>query len=366
MTTLMPAEQQPGPPHHDTPTPDAGTGTPTQPSTAPQHDIIELAYRSVLRRSPKPAEREQAASKLTRGQTLADLLVWLLACKEAERYKHRLFMPPGHFYSPIVDAAALAETFPSTRPAPPATLRDVDIDIGAMTEFWSNSLAPILQSSPQPEKADGIHRYHFANPAYSYGDGAILRSMILLHRPRRIVEVGSGWSSACMLDTVLDEARLNTSMTFVEPNPALLKSVLRPDDETRVTIHACGVQQAPLEIFEELEAGDILFIDSTHVVKTGSDVVYELTEILPRLKPGVLIHFHDIFYPFEYGYHWVVEQNRSWNEIYALRCFLAFNTAFEVVFFNDMFMQLRGELIARDYPQFLKNAGGAIWLRRVA
>jgi predicted O-methyltransferase YrrM len=339
---------------------------PAEPPAARPRDVVELAYRSVLRRSPKPAEREHADKKLARGETIADLLEWLLASKEADRYKHRLFMPPGHFYSPVVDAEKLAESFPRKRPAPPEKLAGITIDIGAMTQFWSSKLAPLLKTSALPEEADGTHRYHFTNPAYSYGDGSILRAMILLHRPRRIVEVGSGWSSACMLDTAYDEAKLDTKITFVEPYPALLRSMLRPQDEAQVTIHACGVQQAPLEIFDELEENDILFIDSTHVVKTGSDVVYELAEVLPRLKPGVLVHFHDIFYPFEYSYQWVVEQNRSWNEIYALRSFLAFNSAFEVVFFNDMFMQMRGDVIARDYPLFLKNSGGAIWLKRVA
>jgi predicted O-methyltransferase YrrM len=371
----MPDEREPSQPAQGAVAPDADTAAPSEaaadPSAeptppAPQRDIVELAYRAILRREPKPAEREHADKKLARGETLEDLLEWLLASKEAERYKHRLFMPAGHFYSPIVDAAGIAETFTRARPAPPAGLRDVDIDIEAMTAFWTNGLAPILATSQLPEQADGKHRYHFANPAYSYGDGSILRAMILAHRPRRIVEVGSGWSSACMLDAAFDEGKLDARVAFVEPYPALLKSMLRPEDEARVTIHECGVQQAPLEIFEQLEENDILFIDSTHVVKTGSDVVYELTEVLPRLKPGVLIHFHDIFYPFEYSYQWVVEQNRSWNEIYALRNFLAFNNAFKVVFFNDMFLQLRRDVIARDCPLFLKNSGGAIWLKRVA
>lgn len=361
MTTIIPDEQQPA-------ASTSGTGTSDESGACaePQRDIIELAYRAILRREPKPAEREHADKKLARGESLADLLEWLLTSKEAERYKHRLFMPPGHFYSPIVDTAAIADTFPRTRPAPPERLRDVEIDIESMTDLWTGSLAPILKSSQLPQQADGLHRYHFENPAYSYGDGSILRAMILLHRPRRIVEVGSGYSSACILDTAFDEGELDTRITFVEPYATLLKSMLRPQDEARVSIHECGVQQAPLEIFEELEENDILFIDSTHVVKTGSDVVYELTEVLPRLKPGVLIHFHDIFYPFEYSHQWVVEQNRSWNEIYALRNFLAFNAAFKVVFFNDMFLQLRRDAIERDYPLFLKNSGGAIWLKRVA
>ncbi len=281
------------------------------------------------------------------------------------RDRQRTFAPLGHFYSPIVNAAALKDTFPKKRPSPPEKLIDVDIDLDAMTKLWDEALVPLIKTAPFSEKPDGVHRYHYMNPAYAYGDGIILRAMILLHRPRRIVEVGSGWSSACILDTVFDEAKLDTEITFVEPYPALLKSMLRGEDEKRVTILDKGVQDVPMSVFESLDAGDILFIDSTHVVKTRSDVTHELTEILPRLKPGVIIHFHDIFYPFEYSYDWVVEENRSWNEVYALRNFLAFNARFKVVFFNDMFLQLRRDRIARDCPGFLKNSGGAIWIERV-
>lgn len=173
VTTLKPDGQKPA--VQDTIAPDVSVAAPakTAAEQPPQPDAVDLAYRSVLRRAPKPAEREQADKRLARGETLADLLEWLLACKEAERYKHRLFMPPGHFYSPIVDAEKLAETFLRKRPAPPEKLADVAIDIGTMTEFWSTALVPVLATSPLPEQPDGTHRYHFTNPAYSYGDGSI-------------------------------------------------------------------------------------------------------------------------------------------------------------------------------------------------
>ena len=77
----------------------------------------------------------------------------------------------------------------------------------------------------------------------------------------------------------------------------------------------------------------------------------------------MIVHFHDVFYPFEYGYDWAIIENRSWNEIYALRTFLAFNSRFEVLFFNDMFGQLRSEIIGETAPDFLRNTGGSIWLR---
>ena len=92
-----------------------------------------------------------------------------------------------------------------------------------------------------------------------------------------------------------------------------------------------------MSVFDELNEGDILFIDSTHVLRTGSDVCFELFEVLPRLAPGVLVHFHDIFWPFEYPRAWVVDENRSWNELYAIRAFLMNNSDWHIIFFNHYF-----------------------------
>jgi hypothetical protein len=99
-------------------------------------------------------------------------------------------------------------------------------------------------------------------------------------------------------------------------------------------------------------------------VKTGSDVVYELFEILPRLRSGVVVHFHDVFYPFEYPFEWVVVRNYSWNELYALRAFLMGNQDWEIMFFNDYFARIERDRIARDAPEILRNPGGGLWLRR--
>jgi hypothetical protein len=122
------------------------------------------------------------------------------------------------------------------------------------------------------------------------------------------------------------------------------------------------VQETDIEMFDVLDENDILFIDSSHVVKTGSDVNFELFEILPRLKKGVIVHIHDIPYPFEYPREWVIERNYSWNEVYAVRAFLMYNNSFEVLFFNDQFGQLCGDLVARDAPAMSTNYGGGLWL----
>ena len=133
---------------------------------------------------------------------------------------------------------------------------------------------------------------------------------------------------------------------------------------SRVRVFEKPVQQVPLSIFDALQAGDILFINSTHVLRTGGDVCFELFEILPRLSRGVLVHFHDMFWPFEYPRSWSVDENRSWNELYAVRAFLSYNDAWGIVLFNDYLAKLERPMIEATYPQFLHNSGGALWLLR--
>ena len=335
-------------------------------SSEPQDvkDAVDKIYRGILKRSSSLAELADAKLRLTDGEGRGDLAFALTKSEETERYRTALYATPGHFYSPIVDPATVRERFPRERRMNHERLADVDLDLEKMTGFWQTTMSPIARMTPFPDEPTPGFRFHFENPAYSYGDAITLRAMILHFRPKRLIEVGSGWSSACALDTLDSDSSLTTEVTFVEPYPELLLSIIKKGDLQKVRIIPKGIQEVPLHEFEKLGEGDILFIDSTHVLKTGSDVAFELCEILPRLRSGVIVHFHDIFYPFEYGYEWVIEQNRSWNEIYALRNFLAFNSSFEVLFFNDFFAAFQKEILMMDCPKFLLNPGGSIWIRR--
>jgi hypothetical protein len=327
------------------------------------HNLVELLFEGFLGRPPSKVEAQHFASLRENGAREKDLVLRLYESDEFQtRRGVKLYAPPGHFYSPVVDPREARAQIPWNRPRIEVPLPDVQLDLASMERFWQQ-LVPILRNTPFGANKSAQYRYYFDNPAFSFADAMMLRAMILHHRPRRIVEVGSGFSSACTLDTVFDEANLQCEITFIEPYPDLLRKLMRPDDEARVKLIPNRVQAVPLDLFKQLKSDDILFIDSTHIVKTGSDVVHELSTVLPQLAPGVIVHFHDVFYPFEYGFDWVVTENRSWNEIYALRAFLAFNTRFEVIFFNDMFAQLRSELIGETVPAFLLNTGGSLWLR---
>ena len=123
-------------------------------------------------------------------------------------------------------------------------------------------------------------------------------------------------------------------------------------DEAGLTIHETIVQNLPIELFTTLEANDILFIDSSHVLKLGSDVSLLFLEVLPRLRPGVVVHIHDIATSFEYPLEWY-EEGRAWNEAPALRAFLAFNQAYEILYFCDYMNRFQTEAVAR------RDAAGA-------
>jgi hypothetical protein len=122
------------------------------------------------------------------------------------------------------------------------------------------------------------------------------------------------------------------------------------------------VQDVGLERFRALQANDLLFIDSSHVGKVGSDVVHLLTRVLPLLQPGVLIHIHDLFWPFEYPEDWLMA-GRAWNEAYVVQAFLQFNAAFEIVWFTSYLEHCHTETLHRQLPLTARDQGGSLYLR---
>jgi hypothetical protein len=328
------------------------------------HDFIKSLFYGILHRAPRDNELVHWNSVISKGLDLRLLPEKLMESKEFQRLiarKGKHFVEPGHFYSPLVNVDQIRARFEKsdTNISPEA----IRINPDTMRTVWYE-LLPFLQDTPFPEESSPGYRYFFRNPAFSYGDGSILHAMLRRFRPNRIVEVGSGYSSACTIDTIDNYIGSQVEVSFIEPYPELLINLLGADRAAQCKIHINGVQDADPKVFSQLKDGDFLFIDSTHVMKTGSDVCHELFNILPKLNPGVFIHFHDIFWPFEYPSKWVLAENRSWNEIYGLRAFLMYNNTFEVIFFNDWFARHERNLIRKEYPAMLMNTGGSIWLRK--
>ncbi len=280
---------------------------------------------------------------------------------ETERAKQGLF-PAGHFYSPIPSPDEIRRDQDTIFAEHPRQLPGLDLNEDAQLALLE-SFVPFYDQMPfAPTAQDGL-RYFYENDAYSYSDAILLHCMIRHLEPKRIIEVGSGYSSCMTLDTNDLHFHGEIETTFIEPYPELLESLLSDGDREHVRIITSRLQDVDLAEFDRLEAGDIFFVDSTHVSKVGSDVNRIVFDILPRLAPGVHVHVHDIFHPFEYLRAWI-EEGRAWNEIYLLRAFLQYNNAFEVVLMNTYMEEFHEDFFAEHMPLCLENPGGSIWLRR--
>lgn len=269
---------------------------------------------------------------------------------------------PGHFYSPVPSLGELARDAPKVFGEMPRTIPGIEMNEGEQLTLLEK-FEPYYRTMPfKAQKTTGM-RYYFENPAYSYSDAIFLHCMIRHVRPRKVIEIDSGFSSCATLDTneiFFDNA---IATTFIEPFPALLLSLISEDDKKRITVIPRRLQDVDLTVFDQLEAGDILFIDSTHVSKVNSDVNRIFFKLLPLLRSGVYIHIHDIFFPFEYPSEWVFG-GRFWNEMYLLRAFLQYNNAFRIVLMNTFLEHFHEAVFQAAMPLCLKNRGGSIWIRR--
>jgi predicted O-methyltransferase YrrM len=270
--------------------------------------------------------------------------------------------PIGHHYSPLVDVDYCRRNASRIFETPTAIGPDIDLNAAVQDQTLA-AIAAFYPDFDWGERPSSGRRYHLDNRLFIYGDAIALYGLIRWLRPRRVIEVGSGFSSALMLDTVERHPELDTEFVFIEPFSSRLE-VLQKAGSARSRTIKHVVQDVPLDEFRQLAAGDILFIDSSHVAKTGSDVNFLTFEVLPHLQPGVIVHFHDILWPFEYPRKWVVDLRWSWNEAYLVRAFLQFNTAFEILLFNSYVGEKRREVLAQRMPLALKYPGASLWLRR--
>lgn len=320
---------------------------------------------------------------ITRGEQLKDRLrelvkkVPLLGKPYTQRDELRktlnqLWEPPGHFYSPIPSLEEIRRSEAKVFATDARALAGIDLNEGSQLALWQ-ALARYYPEQPFAEQKQPELRYFFENPAFGHFDAIVLYAMIRHARPRRVIEVGSGYSSCVLLDTNELFHGNGIACTFVEPYPELLLSLIKPEDRNRISIRAQNLQDVDPEEFSALADGDILFIDSSHVSKTNSDVNYVFFEILPRLQDGVHVHFHDIFHPFEYPKAWVY-QGRAWNEAYLLRAFLQNNDVFRIQLFNSFLERFHRDRIAREMPLCLRypsqnmvpTSAQSIWLRKLS
>jgi predicted O-methyltransferase YrrM len=277
---------------------------------------------------------------------------------------------PGHFYSPIPNLRDALNSVTTDQTGAVMAMPAINVNEASQTRLIE-LFSQFYPELPFPDKATEGARYYLDNPFFSYGDGIILYCLMRQFQPRRIVEVGSGFSSAAMLDVNDWFFGRKLQFTFIEPSPDRLNSLLSDGDKNSCNIVVNNVQHLEQDVFQSLDENDFLFVDSSHVGKTGSDVLHLLFRILPSLQKGVIVHFHDILWPFEYPKSWL-QEGRAWNETYFLRAFLEYNSAFEVLFFNSfMAMQCR-DIVSSKIPRVLSPSSfdetipnSSLWLRKV-
>jgi predicted O-methyltransferase YrrM len=274
----------------------------------------------------------------------------------------RLAFPPGHYASPIPDLTeALLEL---DREKDKKYIPGIDLNFTGQLKVL-NQIAPLVNSTPFEDNPSNKFRYHFNNSMFQHSDGSVLYGMIKFFKPKRIVEVGSGFSSALMLDINETIEKEKIKLTFIEPYPERLNSILNTVDRKDVTIVEKKIQYIDLKIFEELNENDILFLDTSHIAKAGSDVTFWTFNILPLIKKGVLVHIHDIFWPFNYSEEWI-KIEKCYNEAFFIRAFLQFNESFEIFFFNSYLKSAHYELFNSKLPSLTNHhGGGSLWLRRI-
>jgi predicted O-methyltransferase YrrM len=207
------------------------------------------------------------------------------------------------------------------------------------------------------------HDYHSGNEMFSRLDAWMLQGVLRHFRPRRVIEVGCGWSSLLTARVNRECLQGGVDVTCIEPYPP---DFLQDGVPGITRLIESRVEETPTSVFEDLGDGDVLFIDSSHTVKTGGDVVHLFQEVIPRLAPGVVVHVHDIFLPFDYPKDWVMS-GRAWNEQYLVRAFLAFNSAFRVLLGVGWLAHHRPDLLAAalpGYPERYGDGGGSLWFRR--
>jgi hypothetical protein len=266
-------------------------------------------------------------------------------------------MSVENYYSPIPDVEKLPpRTWSHEFPVFTSLF-----DLGDMLEFarrlghWTHEMldTPLAESEPG--------RYFYGNGQFPDADALAYHAIIREFRPRRIVEVGAGYSSMVASNAATANGN-GCFVTCIEPYPI---EPLRRGWPGLSELIASPVQDVPVDFFKRLNANDILFIDSSHVSKIGSDVNYLILDVLPQLSRGVLIHFHDIFLPWYLPRAWIQDLGRYWNEQYLVLAFLIGNADFRPLLANHYLRIRYPEQFAAAFPGPDRN-GGSLWIRRVA
>ena len=265
-------------------------------------------------------------------------------------------------YQPIPDTRAL----PLSLWDRVSDLPGMDMREGAQKQLLSEIVARFKDEYAAIPEGASTSEFHFylGNVAFEAVDAEMLFGLIRLLKPRRMYEVGSGFSTLLAADALRRNGIDGCPCRFIAIDPygsAELERKLPSD----VELWRVPVQEVSLSEFQSLGENDILFVDSSHVCKIGSDMQFLFLEVLPRIRPGVVVHVHDIFMPLEYPQQWVLDLHRFWNEQYLLQAFLSFNTTFEVLWAGQWMHIKYPDLLMKAFPSYKPGvSAGSFWFRR--
>jgi len=271
-----------------------------------------------------------------------------------------IHLTPNHFYSPIPDTGSL-QAYPATKQSGMVGIdwqdeHQLDLLQNVFPTFAEEYNNIPNQGSPELPP----YAFHFDNGMYDYLDALVLYCMIRHLQPKLILEVGSGYSTRISAQAAIRNGK--TEVVAIEPYP---DPVLQAGFPGLTSLIVKRIEQVELSQFERLSEKDILFIDTSHVVKTGGDVNYLYLEVLPRLRKGVVVHVHDIFLPEDYPLWWITERNLFWNEQYLLQAFLMNNTDFQIMFANNYMRLNHLEQIKQSFPNCPKlDYTQSFWMQR--
>ena len=271
--------------------------------------------------------------------------------------RHGFHVTPAHFYQPIPDTQSLPETLWTQ----PSELVGIDMNeamqLDLLRRHFQKFRDEYARFATEPSVEE--NRFYLGNQLFDGVDALVAYCTVRHFQPQLIIEVGSGFSSLVLGDAVAKNT--DSSLICIEPYP---RGFLRKGFAGLRSLIEKKVQDIDLEFFSQLQAGDVLFIDSSHTVRIGGDVNYLFLEVLPRLKPGVIVHVHDIFLPFEYRRDWVLDELRFWTEQYLLQAFLTFNSEFEVLIANNYLNYYHQQDLEAAFPHLESWGGGSFWMRR--
>ena len=281
--------------------------------------------------------------------------------------RHGFHVTPVHFYQPIPDTQSLPETLWDRPSELPGIDMNDSVQLDLLTKHFPRFRSEYERIPIQPSDERGS--FHLDNTLFGGTDALVAYCMVRQFQPQLIIEIGSGLSSVLLAQAAARNGGSN--LICIEPFP---REFVRKGFPGLRSLIEKKVQDIDLEFFSQLESSDLLFIDSSHAVKIGGDVNYLFLEVLPRLKPGVIVHVHDIFLPFEYRRDWVMDEFRFWSEQYLLQAFLTFNSEFEVLMANRYLAHryldhLKAafpslEKLKATLPNSVRWGGGSFWMRR--